>query len=129
MRLLSVEGQPPKKILSQTCVDVFFICSMSDTIFAIVFLPKPPRTTWRTATDHRWSADHTLINYLLWQVKELCEYAIYFVDKIHHFLPPDPPHLLLHGSAGKTARKRSGGRISFPLSISFHNGSPCSYVH
>jgi hypothetical protein len=23
---------------------------------------RPPRTTWRTATDHQWSVDHSLVN-------------------------------------------------------------------
>jgi hypothetical protein len=39
-RLLSVEGQPTKAGLAQTCMGVFFIRSVSDTIFAMFFLPK-----------------------------------------------------------------------------------------
>jgi hypothetical protein len=31
--LLSVEGQPTKAVLAQRCVAVFFISSVSDTIF------------------------------------------------------------------------------------------------
>jgi hypothetical protein len=34
---------------------VFLIRSVSDTIFAMLFLPKLP-------ADHRWSADHILRN-------------------------------------------------------------------
>jgi hypothetical protein len=43
--LLSVEGQPTKVDLSQTCKDVFFIREVSDTVFAILFLPKLPADT------------------------------------------------------------------------------------
>jgi hypothetical protein len=46
IRLLSVDGQPIKADLAQTCVGVFFIRAVSDTIFAMPFLPKPQRTTW-----------------------------------------------------------------------------------
>jgi hypothetical protein len=46
IRLLSVEGQPTKVVLAQTCMGVFFIRSVSDTIFARLFLPKTP-------ADHR----------------------------------------------------------------------------
>jgi hypothetical protein len=35
MRLLSVEGQPAKTVLAQTCVGVFSIRSVSDTNFVI----------------------------------------------------------------------------------------------
>jgi hypothetical protein len=46
-------------------------------------------------------------------VKEMFRY------KIHHFLRPDPPYLLLDGSIGRIARERSGGRIgSFSRSTS-----------
>jgi hypothetical protein len=31
---------------------IFFILSVSDTIFAMPLLPKQPRTTWRTTADH-----------------------------------------------------------------------------
>jgi hypothetical protein len=55
-RLLSVEGQPTKVVLAQTCMGVFFIPSMFDTIFEMLFLFKTacgtPPTTWRTAADH-----------------------------------------------------------------------------
>jgi hypothetical protein len=33
-------GQPTKAVLAQTCMGVFFIHSVSDTSFAILFLPK-----------------------------------------------------------------------------------------
>jgi hypothetical protein len=42
IRLLSVEGQPTKAVLAQTCMGVFFIRYVSDTIFSINLLPKPP---------------------------------------------------------------------------------------
>jgi hypothetical protein len=35
-------GKPTKAVLTQTCVDVFFISSVSETIVAILFPPKPP---------------------------------------------------------------------------------------
>jgi hypothetical protein len=47
--ILSVEGQSTKVVLAQTCKGVFFIRSVSDTIFALRFLLKP-------------LADHSLIN-------------------------------------------------------------------
>jgi hypothetical protein len=49
---LSVEDQPTKIVLTQTCAGVFFIRSASDTIFAM-----------RSFRNHlRTSADHSLIN-------------------------------------------------------------------
>jgi len=33
IRLLSVEGQPTKAVLAQTCMGIFFIRSVSDKIF------------------------------------------------------------------------------------------------
>jgi hypothetical protein len=39
--LLSVEDKPTQAVLAQTCMDVFFICSVSDTNLAMLFLPKP----------------------------------------------------------------------------------------
>jgi hypothetical protein len=42
IRLLSAEGIPTKAVLAQTRISVFFIRSVSDTIFAMLFLPKPP---------------------------------------------------------------------------------------
>jgi hypothetical protein len=43
---------------------------------------------------------------------------IYFTDKIHSFLRPDPPDLLLDDSAGRIANVISGGRIRcFPIDI------------
>jgi hypothetical protein len=45
-----------------------------------------------------------------------------------YFLLPDPPNLLLDGFAGRIAKERSGGRITFHLSTSFHHGSPRSYI-
>jgi hypothetical protein len=38
IRLLSVEGQPTKAVSAQTCMGVFFIRAVSDTIFAMLFL-------------------------------------------------------------------------------------------
>lgn len=35
-------GKPTKAVLTQTGVDVFFISSVSETIVAILFLPKLP---------------------------------------------------------------------------------------
>jgi hypothetical protein len=53
----------------------------------------------------------------------------YVIDKIHHLLRPDPPDLLLGGSAGGIAEERSGGKITFfPQSTSFLHGSPRSYI-
>jgi hypothetical protein len=49
IRLLSVEGQPTKAVLAQIYVGVFFIRSVFDSSFAVPFLPKQLRTTWRTA--------------------------------------------------------------------------------
>jgi hypothetical protein len=40
IRLLSIQGQPTKAILSQTCMGAFFIRSVSDIIFALLFLLK-----------------------------------------------------------------------------------------
>jgi hypothetical protein len=37
---------------AQIRMGVFFIRSVSDTIFAMLFLLKPMQTTWQTATDH-----------------------------------------------------------------------------
>jgi hypothetical protein len=37
-----VEGQPTKAVLAQTYMVVLFICSVSDTIYAMIFLPKTP---------------------------------------------------------------------------------------
>jgi hypothetical protein len=42
IRLLSVAGQPTKAVLVQTCMGVFFILSVYDTIIAMRFLSKPP---------------------------------------------------------------------------------------
>jgi hypothetical protein len=39
--LLSDKGQPAKVVLAQTCMGVLLIRSVSDTIFAILLLPKP----------------------------------------------------------------------------------------
>jgi hypothetical protein len=52
IHLLSVEGQPAKAVLAQTCVDALFI-QESDTIFAVLYLPKPP-------ADHRRPPDELL---------------------------------------------------------------------
>jgi hypothetical protein len=57
-----------KIALAQTCMGVFFIRSVSDANSATFFLPKPPanrrgpRANWRTATNHRLSADHNFRN-------------------------------------------------------------------
>jgi hypothetical protein len=46
-----------------------FIRSVSNTIFCDAFSSESfcglPRTTWRTAADHRWYTDHILINTFL----------------------------------------------------------------
>jgi hypothetical protein len=65
---ISVQGQPTKTILTQTCVRVFFIRSVSDTIFVIIFLPKPPRTTWRFKNPVRTSkrTPHFTITEINW---------------------------------------------------------------
>jgi hypothetical protein len=42
IRILSVEGQPTNAVLAQTCMGVLFIRSVSDIIFAMLFLLKPP---------------------------------------------------------------------------------------
>jgi hypothetical protein len=43
---ISVEGQPRKAVLAQICMGLIFSRSVSDTVFVMSFLPKPPRTTW-----------------------------------------------------------------------------------
>jgi hypothetical protein len=48
IRLLSLTGQPTKAVLAGTRKVVFFIRSVSDTIFTMLFLPKPPAD----AADH-----------------------------------------------------------------------------
>jgi hypothetical protein len=55
IRLLSVEGQLTKAVLAQTCMAVFFVRSVSDTIFAILYLPK-------ARTDHHWPVAYSLKN-------------------------------------------------------------------
>jgi hypothetical protein len=42
VRLLCVEDVATETFLAQTCVCVFFIRSVSDIIFTMLFLPKPP---------------------------------------------------------------------------------------
>jgi hypothetical protein len=37
IRLLTVEGQQTKAVLAQTCMGVFFIRSVPDTIFVVLF--------------------------------------------------------------------------------------------
>jgi hypothetical protein len=59
-KLLSVEGHLTKTVSAQTCLGVFFIRSVSDTIFAVLFLPKPSRIIWRSDADHRRPSDHSL---------------------------------------------------------------------
>jgi hypothetical protein len=49
--LLSVQGQPTKAVLSQTCMDVFFIRSVFYKFFAMLFFRNshgPPGETPRT---------------------------------------------------------------------------------
>jgi hypothetical protein len=41
IRLLSAEDRPTKAVLVQTCMGVFFILSVFDTISATHFLLKP----------------------------------------------------------------------------------------
>jgi hypothetical protein len=41
IRLLFVEGQLTKVVLEQTCMGIFFINSVSDTISTILLLPIP----------------------------------------------------------------------------------------
>jgi hypothetical protein len=43
--LLSVQDQPTNAVLAQTYMDVCFIRTVSDTIFAMPFLLKPPLVT------------------------------------------------------------------------------------
>jgi hypothetical protein len=45
-----------KAVLAQTCMGVFFIRSVSDTMFAVILLPKPP-------ADH--SLKHTAVQFVL----------------------------------------------------------------
>jgi hypothetical protein len=47
--LLSVEGHPTKAVLVQTFMGVFFILSVSDTIFAMFLLSKLPVDRCRPA--------------------------------------------------------------------------------
>jgi hypothetical protein len=42
IRLLSVDSQPTTAVLLHTCMGVFLIRSVSDTIFAMLLLLKPP---------------------------------------------------------------------------------------
>jgi hypothetical protein len=55
IRLLSVECHPTKAVLAETCMGAFFIPSVSDTVFAMLFLSKPP-------ADYRWTEDHSFRN-------------------------------------------------------------------
>jgi hypothetical protein len=51
--LLSVEDQPSKPVLTQTCTGVFFIRAVSDTISVTLFFFRTRlRTTWPTSADH-----------------------------------------------------------------------------
>jgi hypothetical protein len=45
IRLFSVECQPTKAVLAQTCLGVFFIRSVSNAIFPVLFVLETPRTT------------------------------------------------------------------------------------
>jgi hypothetical protein len=40
--LPSLDGHPTKEVLAHTRIGVFFILSVADTIFTILFIPKPP---------------------------------------------------------------------------------------
>jgi hypothetical protein len=55
IRLLSVEGQPTKAVLAQTRKGLFFILSMSDTVSAVLFLPKPPADHRRPPCKSSWT--------------------------------------------------------------------------
>jgi hypothetical protein len=71
--------------------------------------------------------DTGFVGYFSHQMTEVWKKC--FVDKIHHFLRPDPPDFLLGGYAVRIARERSGGRIgSFPPLYITHHSSPCSYI-
>jgi hypothetical protein len=74
---------------SEQSMGVFFIRAVSDTMFGIPFLPKPPRTTWRTA------ADHSLIN----DVVEHCLRTVHLYCAIN---------FLKSVSKGVSARQNSG---------------------
>jgi hypothetical protein len=52
----------------------------------------------------------------------------YFEDEIHKFLLQVPPDLLLDDSAGRIAIELWWTNEEFPLPITFHRGSPCSYI-
>jgi hypothetical protein len=66
---------------------------------------------------------------ILRRAKDLYEYEKrYFVDKIRNFIRPNLPDLLLDGSAGRIAGDIWWTNQSFPLSTSFHHGSPNSYI-
>jgi hypothetical protein len=55
--VLSTEGQPTKAILARTCIGVFFVCSVSDTIFARQFLLKLPANRRRLHGETPWTRD------------------------------------------------------------------------
>jgi hypothetical protein len=51
---VSDEGQPKMAILEQTCMGIFLIHPVPDSIFPTRFLLNRLSTTWKTAADHRW---------------------------------------------------------------------------
>jgi hypothetical protein len=55
----SIEGQPTKAVLALTCVGVFFICSVSDTYFAVLFFQNHLQTI----------ANHSLRNTSPWHTQ------------------------------------------------------------
>jgi hypothetical protein len=61
----------------------------------------------------------TILYYFTAYKRTLQVWKKYFVSKMHHFLCPDPPNLLLDGSACRPARVCSGGQTgSFPQQTS-----------
>jgi hypothetical protein len=62
---ISVAGQPTNAVLAQACMGVFFVRSVSNTIFVRLFLPKPPADRSEPPNDHWSSADHSLRNDVL----------------------------------------------------------------
>jgi hypothetical protein len=69
IRLPYVELQLTSTVLAQMCTGVLFIRLVSDATFANTFLPdRHVGTIWRTVVDHRWSADHSLVNTALCRI-------------------------------------------------------------
>jgi hypothetical protein len=55
IRLLCVEGQPTKAVLTLTCMGVSFIRSLFDITFIMLFLPKLPADRRGPQFDKHWS--------------------------------------------------------------------------